>query len=282
MDVFTGQEVLVSNVADVYEDFQTGLKTTFKFITPDVKEVKGVDGKTYVLSVSTDGTRLIATDKDNPLDYADVAVLSGTSGNYTNTTVTYQENAIAKAVLNYADHVDLGDGETLTAKVQMNIVNKCDKAIEVLNNKFDVKFLRPISVLPAANDELEDALDGGDVIDVADILTFTDWREYAFKDHSNYFGFYGVSAIAIDVNDVTINMEGSKELLKEVYPAVEIAYTPATGNISINNMGTFSWKNNGTTLSADATIYLPVEVTYKWGVVKVEIPVTVKKTVGQD
>ena len=234
------------------------------------------------MSVSTDGTRLIATDKDNPLDYADVAVLSGTSSNYTNTTVTYQENAIAKAVLNYADHVDLGDGETLTAKVQMNIVNKCDKAIEVLNNKFDVKFLRPISVLPAANDELEDALDGGDVIDVADILTFTDWREYAFKDHSNYFGFYGVSAIAIDVNDVTINMEGSKELLKEVYPAVEIAYTPATGNISINNMGTFSWKNNGTTLSADATIYLPVEVTYKWGVVKVEIPVTVKKTVGQD
>lgn len=282
LDVFTGQEVLVSNVADVYEYFQTGLKTTFKFITPDVKEVKGVDGKTYVLSVSTDGTRLIATDKDNPLAYADVAVLSGTSGNYTNTTVTYQENAIAKAVLNYADHVDLGDGETLTAKVQMNIVNSCDKPIEVLNNEFDVKFLRPISVLPAANDELEDALDGGDVIDVADILTFTDWREYAFKDHSNYFGFYGVSAIAIDVNDVTINMEGSKKLLKEVYPAVEIAYTPATGNISINNMGTFSWKNNGTTLSADATIYLPVEVTYKWGVVKVEIPVTVKKTVGQD
>ena len=282
LNAFTGQEVLVSNVADVYEAFQTGLKTTFKFITPDVKEVKGVDGKTYVLSVSTDGTRLIATDKDNPLAYADVAVLSGTSGNYTNTTVTYQENAIAKAVLNYADHVDLGDGETLTAKVQMNIVNSCDKPIEVLNNEFDVKFLRPISVLPADNAVLEDGPDGGDVIDVADILTFTDWREYAFKDHANYFGFYGVSTININEEAVTIDMGGSKRLLKEVYPEAAVTYTPAEGNIGINNMGTFSWTNGGYTLSADATIYLPVEVTYKWGVVKMEIPVTVKKTVGQD
>ena len=283
LDVFTEQEVLVSSISNVYADFQTGLKTTFKFITPDVKEVQGVDGKTYVLSVSADGTSLIATEKNNPLNSANVAVLSGTSSNYTNTTVTYQENEIAKAVLNYADHTELGDGQTLTAKVQLDIVNKCDKPIEVLNNEFDVKFLRPISILPASNDVLEDALDGGDEIELADVLTFTDWREYAFEDHANYFGFYGISAIAIDEDDVTIDMgNGSKRLLTEVYPAVEIAYTAATGDIAINNMGTFSWKNNGTVLSADATIYLPVEVTYKWGVVKVEIPVTVKKTVGQD
>ena len=282
LDVFTGQEVLVGNIASVYADFQTGLKTTFKFITPDVEEVKGVDGKTYVLSVSADGTALVATEK-NTTNSANVAVLSGTSGNYTNNTVTFQENDIAKAVLNNADHTELLDGQTLTAKVQMNVVNKCDKPIEVLNNEFDVKFLRPISVLEIAEDVLEDALDGGDVIEIADVLAFTDWREYEFADHENYFGFYGVSAIAIDEEAVTIDMgNGNYRLLKEVYPAVDIAYTPATGDIAIDNMGTFSWKNNGTTLSADATIVLPVEVTYKWGTVKKDIHVTVKKTVGQD
>ena len=281
LDVFTGREVLVSNVAEVYKDFQTGLKTTFKFITPDVEEVKDVDGKTYVLSVSTDGTRLIATEKVSKVP-ADVAVLSGTSGLYKNNMVTYQDNATAKAILNYADHTELGDGQTLTAKVQMDIVNKCDKPIKVLNKEFDVKFLRPISVLPASNDVLEDALDGGDVIKLADVLTFTDWREFTFKENANYFRYYDVQDITVNKAAVTIDLGNGKELLTEAYPAVDIEYVKATGAITINNMGTFSWKNNGTTLSADATIYLPVEVTYKWGIVKVEIPVTVKKTVGQD
>lgn len=281
LDVFTGREVLVSNIAEVYEDFQTGLQTTFKFITPDVEEVKGVDGKTYVLSVSTDGTALVATEKGTTSS-ANVAVLSGATGLYTNNMVTYQDNEIAKAVLNYADHTELGDGQTLTARVQMDIVNKCDKPIKVLNNEFDVKFLRPISILPASNDVLEDALDGGDEIALADVLTFTDWREFTFKENVNYFRYYDVETIKIDEDAVTIDLGEGKKLLKVAYPAVDIKYVEANGDITINNMGTFSWKNNGTTLSADATIYLPVEVTYKWGIVKVEIPVTVKKTVGQD
>ena len=282
LNVFIGQEVLVSNVAPVYYDFQTGLKTTFKFITPDVTEVKGVNGKTYVLSVSTDGTRLIATEK-NTTNSADVAVLSGSTGNYTNYEVAYQENAIAKEVLNYADHTDLGDGQTLTAKVQMNVVNKCDKPIKVLNNEFDVKFLRPISVLEIADDVLQDGLNGGDEIELADVLEFTDWREYSFADYSNLFGFYGVSAINVDINAVTIDLgNGSYKPLKEVSPAINVKYTPATGTISIDNMGTFSWTNSGFTLSADAVLSLPVEISYKWGTVKKEIHVTVKKTVGQD
>lgn len=280
VEVFTGEKVLISNIDEVYKGYEDeNLTKTFKFITPDEKEVKGVDGKTYVLSVSADGKELIATEK-NTVNSAKVAVLSDdaeTAGNNIhNTYVKYQDNEIAKALLNYKGHKELKDYETLTAKMEISAVNKCGKPLTLKNNQFDVKFLRPITIEAKDNEGLQDAVDGGDVIGMAEILSFIDWRGFKFSENENYFGFYDVTAISVNPDAI---MYGDKKLT-DVYPSVQVSFTPAT-TISLEAMGELKWLNNKNTLSADIVISVPVEVSYKWGTVKVVIPVTVHKTIGQ-
>ena len=255
----------------------------FVFVTPDETIVSGSDDNSYKLSVSTDGLTLNATLLDqNGKETATkdaVAVLSTTTdADATNNFVTYQDNDIAKAVLNYAGHLALGKNETLTAKVQVNVVNGCDQKLDVANNTFDVKFLRPISI-EATDGSLEDAKDNGSDLALKDAMQFVDWRGFEFvPDNMNYFEYYGVETIAINVDDI---MLGGKKL-KDVYPAARVDYSETTTDkIASGDFGTITWHNNSTALSADITIELPVEVTYKWGTFKVPVPVVVKKTIGQ-
>ena len=285
LDVFVGQKVLISDVdKTTYPSFTADkLVKEFVFVTPDETIVSGSDDNSYKLSVSTDGLTLNATLLDqNGKETATkdaVAVLSTTTdADATNNFVTYQDNDIAKAVLNYAGHLALGKNETLTAKVQVNVVNGCDQKLDVANNTFDVKFLRPISI-EATDGSLEDAKDNGSDLALKDAMQFVDWRGFEFvPDNMNYFEYYGVETIAINVNDI---MLGGKKL-KDVYPAARVDYSETTTDkIASGDFGTITWHNNSTALSADITIELPVEVTYKWGTFKVPVPVVVKKTIGQ-
>ncbi|OUO13745.1 hypothetical protein B5F93_10255 [Odoribacter splanchnicus] len=285
LDVFVGQKVLISDVdKTTYPSFTADkLVKEFVFVTPDETIVSGSDDNSYKLSVSTDGLTLNATLLDqNGKETATkdaVAVLSTTTdADATNNFVIYQDNDIAKAVLNYAGHLALGKNETLTAKVQVNVVNGCDQKLDVANNTFDVKFLRPISI-EATDGSLEDAKDNGSDLALKDAMQFVDWRGFEFvPDNMNYFEYYGVETIAINVDDI---MLGGKKL-KDVYPAARVDYSETTTDkIASGDFGTITWHNNSTALSADITIELPVEVTYKWGTFKVPVPVVVKKTIGQ-
>ena len=285
LDVFVGQKVLISDVdKTTYPSFTADkLVKEFVFVTPDETIVSGSDDNSYKLSVSTDGLTLNATLLDqNGKETATkdaVAVLSTTTdADATNNFVTYQDNDIAKAVLNYAGHLALGKNETLTAKVQVNVVNGCDQKLDVANNTFDVKFLRPISI-EATDGSLEDAKDNGSDLALKDAMQFVDWRGFEFvPDNMNYLQYYGVETIAINVDDI---MLGGKKL-KDVYPAARVDYSETTTDkIASGDFGTITWHNNSTALSADITIELPVEVTYKWGTFKVPVPVVVKKTIGQ-
>ncbi|MFR2960151.1 MAG: hypothetical protein ACLTKL_08610, partial [Streptococcus salivarius] len=288
LDVFVGKKVTISEVkTEIYPSFKAdNLVKEFVFIKPDVEDVCGSDDKWYRLSVSADGLTLNATllDKKGGSEIGTataVAVLSTPNNNVdaANNYVIYQENDIAKAVLNFKGHLDLEAGETLTAKVQVNVKNSCDQILKVENNTFNVKFLRPISI-EGTNGSLEDAKDNGSTLDLNKAMKFIDWRKYEFvPSNMNYFEYYGVESININVGDILL---GDKKL-KEVYPAAVVEYTDniPTDEIRKGNFGTITWHNNGTALSGDITIKLPVVVTYKWGTFKVMVDVTVKKTIGQ-
>lgn len=279
--VFVGEEIIISGVDETnYPGFaDEKLQKFFRFDKTMSIEAKGNDGKTYILT-SADGIELIATQKDNASNFDKVAVLS--KGKHPGSIVTYQDNAIAKALLNAYDHKELADGQTLEAKIELIVKDGCDRKMNLSNGTFDVKFLRPLSVNSTKGDNLQDALDGGDEIELAKVIGFTDWREFnlADSDKAHLFGFYGISAMAINEDAVLVVVNGKEEILKERYPSVQITYTPAE-TISVNDLGKFSWKNNAAALSQDVTLKLPVEVTYKWGVVKEWISVEVKKTIGQ-
>lgn len=214
-----------------------------------------------------------------------------------NNVVTYQENNVAKDLLNYASHKELGEGETLTAKIEV-VASACGgtdqlstKNVKLENETFDVRFLRPISIEMQDNDGVVDGKDGGDEVALADILSFIDWRNYAFAENTHLFGFYGVESIALDVTKITTNLNNGTlgnngttdggTLLKDKYPNVDVTFTEAT-SVDLEHMGTITWKNNGQVVGKDFIIRLPIIVTYKWGTIAVKnIDVTVHPTVGQ-
>ncbi len=287
LDVFEGGVVKVSGIDEDYVDFQDAkLTKNFTFIVPEGYEfANGNDGNTYKLTVDAyngvEGTALMATKYVNNATTGDaytVAVIEGTNVRFA------ERNDVAKALLNNAGHKELAKGETLTARIQVAAVNGCDKTVELSNNEFDVRFLRPIDLGVQENPgSLEDGVNAGSDLDLSKVLKFSDWRDEAFspKDY-DYFAYYGVTAINIDTDAITTDLNGAdfKKTLKEIKPKASITYTPASA-IKADAMGKLNYKNGGEVIG-DFNIKVPVTVTYKWGVVKEEIVIAVKSTVGQN
>jgi hypothetical protein len=147
-----------------------------------------------------------------------------------------EDNAIAKDLVNAASHKDLAN--SLTAHVQVSANLTCDATIPVIvtNDKFDVKFLRPIDVEGQDAKIFRDATDGGNLLQLLDLLKLNDWREqWAPKfgatdadlfapatapatgvDYTkpkfpgatkNYFVYYKVN-VSADIDNITTDLNG--------------------------------------------------------------------------
>ena len=272
LDKFSERKLIISGIDAIYEAFADELLTkTFTFVTEPNKEVKGCDGKTYILTA--DGTDLIATEKGKPANKEVIAKLSGENGKVLNSIVTYQEGTIAKAILNKA--YETVDG-ALTAKVAVNAVNGCGKPVTLSNNEFFVKFMRPITINKGGDKFLEDGVAGGSKLKMAEILSFIDWRDNKFTTENGLFTYYKVSAIKINTAAIKISDGG---LLTTVYPNAKIEFT-VIGKLGLDNLGTLTWKNSNGTVIKEMTLIVPVEVEYAWGTITKDIEVKVKKTQG--
>ena len=116
------------------------------------KKYNGVDGKTYTMTISEDGLTLYAYLK-NKNDKQEVAVIEGED--IKTTKIVYQKTDYAKALLNYVAHNQLND-QTITAIIGIKAKNQCPKDLELENNTFDVRFLRPLNVY-SGDKTIEDA-----------------------------------------------------------------------------------------------------------------------------
>jgi len=280
---------------NVYKDYAT---TTDAFAFTEIanapKEVKGMSGATYVLL--PDGANLKAYLKGNAASTAStVAVI-----NNTDYTVEYKDNDVAKDVLNYAGPQQLAKGETLSATIKVSAVNKCDKPLFLSNDTYNVRFLRPITVVDKDAPELVDAKDNGSDLEVAKCVGFKDWRNIAFTDANKYLSYYGVEGIFVgelnantgkvtianagDITKyVTTNLNGGSldsQKLSDVLPLIRLSYTPETA-ISLSSIGVLNYKNGGNVLGYSFKIRVPFVVKYKWGYVKLNLDVTVNPTIGQ-
>ncbi len=279
-EVFAGEKVTISNIDKVYTDYQDAeLTKTFKFVTPDVKEAMGVSGKTYILGASENGECFTATEKDK------VGALPVCIAKIEMNKVVYQDNDVAKDLLNYADHSELGAHQTLTAKVQIVATGCKDHVLPLDNDKFDVRFLRPLTIGDKKNDGLVDGKDAGDEIDLAKVLTFKDWREIEFSPAGyDYFKYYGVKTVTADVDKITTDLNNGtlgKTLLTEVQPKIKITFAPEKGAINNEHMGILNYKNNGVVLGSQYNIRVPVIVEYTWGTIKKEVDIVVNPTIAQ-
>lgn len=262
-NTIVGGKLAVDKMADPYDKL-----TVTPYIYFVSGTVMGEDGKVQTLYASKDGKALYA-------DAACTAAKQIATINCATGRIEYADKDEAKKILNRYGHANLTN--TVTARLGVK-AKSCHDFFTVTNNEFNVKFLRPVDVLNAKCDNFVDAKDNGDTQNLK--MEFKDWRELwadGTNGTVNYYDYYKVSAIKLDLEKATANINGEMKLLSEVAPTVELSKKEPTQNdIKNGKFGSITYHNNGTTVGA-FDMEIPGTVVYKWG----EIPFTVKCTVNK-
>jgi len=156
---------------------------------------------------------------------------------------------------------------------------------------FNVQFIKPLSLSVVTDGSFTDAVTGGSIInysyfhtpDNIDVLV-TDWRGTSLVPASQLWGFYGLDGVSFDTNKAKTNL---KEVAGNLVPTA--GYTagarPTDVLLSQYNFGGVTYLkyvNNGTPLTMDYELYIPVTITHKWGTLSTTLNVHVNKlsTVG--
>lgn len=153
------------------------------------------------------------------------------------------------------------------------------------DSNFKVTFLRPINAAPIADKSYTDGVGLGNpgsfLALYEDIASLQDFRGYKFSAYPEFFGYYGVNAVSgitVDVTKVLYDAEGP--VLKAIPSSIKVQYwtkaqLAASSNAKIAALGTgtgytmggVSYDNNGGTVVSTFNLYIPVTITYKWGVI---------------
>ena len=224
-----------------------------------------------------------------------VAVIDQATGE-----VSYHDEAIAKDILNKADHKELKKNETFEATIGVAAFNSCSQLIPIADNEFIAKFLRPVNVMPQEGKEFTDAVDAGAEGSwqyILDLVQLTDWRDYEFAKNLSYFNYYEVQALTINTDDIQTNMnQADKDTFKRLKDVTDkINFKHDIDNVNKNNVpgatlsldalkkyyGKLVYINNEANVH-DFDIKVPVTITYKWGTYTIWVKLAVKKTVNQE
>ena len=293
-DVFKGNKIAAATLINVTKDLTKNKEYAAKELKLNVvfdatntgKEYKGIDGKTYVMSVADDGKTLNAQIKGNQATQA-VAKLTSPK-DPSETKIAYQHSEYAHALLNYKDHNSLAN-DVVKAIIGIKAQNKCAKELALTNNTFDVRFLRPINAENANKTIVDASYVEMQKIKATDLLKFTDWRDAWNKKQAagiggEYEKYYGVTGVSIDGiadgQSISLNPNVMTNLgqsnpktfvaLGKVTKNIDFVYTSADG-------GTLTYKNLSATVQ-EFQIKIPVTVKYIWGYITENVTITVKKT----
>lgn len=182
------------------------------------------------------------------------------------------------------------------ANVSVAASNKCDQAVPITNREFRVYFLRPLNVAAATGAEFQDAQGGNaSYADVADLLTFSDWRGVGFTGNNGWlYGYYEVKSVTLDSKNIETDLNGGFKNIDEI-PGLSIKQV-SNSDINISTptvensaniltkvkscLGKIEVRNSNNT-TRDYQVRLPFTITYAWGQISVTVEATVKATLGQ-
>ena len=300
------------NNADKFPKFAEEMVEEFTFTTPSTADTKknaefdadangqwtvpGNSGKTYTLKVSADAKSIVTADDKYVIVKFDEQVPS---------KLLYQDNDAALDILNYAGHNEVASKQTFTAYIKVT-VNACyEMFINDGSDYFNVKFLRPVDVEKTKNAVVEDAVDGGSIVNVMDLVSLVDWRDQSFTSANgitdvdgeqpdvtyinyptpHYINYYGVE-ISADVDNATTDINKSEAEravilenvadieklvnLKKNSPNCIFTFTPKEGGITYDEkakklVGGEIFYSNNSGNVEQFHIYVPLTITYKWG-----------------
>ena len=273
-------------------------------------EVTGASNSKYTLKV--DHTKTVNYDKydaNTDCEYNNDKLYVGTTViaeiNQTTGVVTYQDNTIAKDILNYMGHNKLGVKETFTAEVGVAAFNSCANLLPLADKYFSAKFLRPVDVEKNNFEGFTDAVDNGDQVNLLKLVKLNDWRDQDFITSTantdgknlNYFNYYGVEDLYVDVKSIKTDMMGEWKLLSEVSDKVYFELLDASGNVRtatpiagvpaanvsyaslMKHYADLRYVNNTANVQT-FNVKVPVTLKYKWGEYTVEIEIQCKHTLN--
>ncbi len=228
------------------------------------------------------------------------------------TVIEYQHGDYAHALLNYKSHLALSDA-TVTTTVLDIVVSldgqMCEWPVQMSNNSFDVRFLRPINVEDNVTEVTDAATDTLQVINLRDLVKLSDWRSttanLVWKDENvDYWKYYNVKSITVlgapntsgrSINAFiysNINRNSNDTIIKNntyklslITDEVEFQYYPEAGPVSqfIKNdpasYGYIVYKNLSSTVDK-FKVLIPLKIEYEWGYVISDVTVTVNRTSG--
>jgi outer membrane murein-binding lipoprotein Lpp len=271
--------------------------------------------------------QLVATINDNGWDgtTADAAKLKQLKVSLNNDDAT---NAYAKALLNYVDHELIGEPNVLKATVAVVPINQLASATDVpyeikkkndkeyivsavkngdtycllylVNYKFDVRFLRPVSIANLDSKVIEDATSGVDVPQIIPlselIMGYTDFRgsitapnwkpvpSGGTLDYEEYYAPLGTDKFIVHVQDLSAGdyLSSNANVLTNLNQSDPNTFVPLKSVSSdiIFQMKTddeIEYRNAGSTVQ-EFKIKIPVQVEYFWGTIYDNVTVTIKKT----
>lgn len=279
---------------------------------------RSLDGVTYSVDNSTVNGLLTGAAHSVAVKDMGVHALKADNGEYTNTklyakigsgakeeiavidqntgVITYQDNATAKYVLNkYASN---GNGldrtnAKLFAEIGICAYNSCGIAMPLNNGVYNNVILRPINVA-ASGATFTDAVANGSRVDVFSLLTFDDWRGVKFQGADAWlFAYYDVTKVDVRLKDMTTNaVNGQFQKFDAVTNAFSVVDNAAITWSSRTKADAASIlaqaKSSFGTIVYDNTKYnkntfkvrIPVDVTYYWGTITVEVEATVNNTLN--
>ena len=256
-----GNKLAVNKMAAPYAGLNSKLVLTYEFVTG------------HGLYANAAGNAIFT----DPLRANLVATLNKTTGVVSMKGCSKEAKELLNAYAPKNGEVNTLD-KVLTARVKVVATMCGDIDVPVENKEFDVKFIRPISI----TDATAKFVDG--VTTTAKLnLTFVDWRGYNFVGtrvpNSNYFTYYGVKSIALDIPNAKTNLNNNwNDKLSDLTNKIKLDFNaPTAAQIAAQDFGTITYSNNGSTVGT-FQVKIPATVTYDWGELKTEVVVTIEKT----
>ena len=213
----------------------------------------------YKLTVSDDKTKLIV---NNDV----IATISNDN------KITYNKaSAIAQELINTGNMSAM-----IGAKVY--VCGDPNRGVDLSFNgdgikSFQANFQRPINLSEYTGSGFIDGVDypaAGSYIALKDLINPTDWRKSSFADNSNYWFYYGLSGITVDINNsyLSTNKDGSNPTK---YSDAQILLTQHSSLIN----DYLIYHNNGKTVVTKFYIFAKVSVKYTWGTIENNIVIPV-------
>ena len=272
-------DIVKEGLGSTYSELANKASVTFTFAPTNEQthqKYTGVSGKIYDIWVSEAG---------DEISYGTVTIATITPENG---IVHINKNDVTKDILNkYANLADLKNALTLTVKANVKTCEPATNLINLKNNKFDVKVIKPLFV---ANSEVN-----GMQLNKATTLTqpvsfsFTDFNGYTPKTFNEYsggkvffFNFYGLESVK-QVGTIQTDYSGAKTAIDE--KDIKVVYKAPTAvellalklnKDKVTKMGTVTLTQVNQSRANGFNVWVPVEIKYNWGTLKTEIKIAVK------